>query len=339
MIDPIELNDFLHREGFQGSFTFTPLSGGANNKVFRVDGSSTPMLLKKYFRHPDDPRDRAATEFSFATFAWEQGVRCLPQPLACDAASQLGLYQFLNGSRVAAEAIDEGLLQQALDFYRALNTPNGRAAAGALPTASEACFDIASHIRCVEQRVARLDNMGSQSSIDREAGRFVESSLLPLWRSVLDTLRRHLMYLGLDAAREIDPADRRLSPSDFGFHNALLDAGVLRFHDFEYSGWDDPAKLVCDFFCQPAIPVPRRFFELFQNDIIKDLSNPKSHAERISLLIPVYQVKWICIMLNDFLPTSDERRRFAGEATNAADRKASQLEKAKLHVREIEARV
>ncbi len=40
-----------------------------------------------------------------------------------------------------------------------------------------------------------------------------------------------------------------VSPSDFGFHNALLDdGGAISFLDFEYSGRDDPAKLDLRFF-------------------------------------------------------------------------------------------
>src|SRR6185503_11886129 len=47
----------------------------------------------------------------------------------------------------------------------------------------------------------------------------------------------------------------RLSPSDFGYHNAVLaDDETVRFFDFEYAGWDDPAKLVCDFFNQVEVP-------------------------------------------------------------------------------------
>src|SRR5258708_29751946 len=41
----------------------------------------------------------------------------------------------------------------------------------------------------------------------------------------------------------------------FGFHNALLrPSQELCFLDFEYAGHDDPAKMVGDFFSQPAIP-------------------------------------------------------------------------------------
>ena len=63
-----------------------------------------------------------------------------------------------------------------------------------------------------------------------------------------------------------------LSPSDFGFHNALLDdEGKLTFLDFEYAGRDDPAKLVSDFFCQPEVPVPLSLHAHFIDRIAQGL--------------------------------------------------------------------
>ena len=50
------------------------------------------------------------------------------------------------------------------------------------------------------------------------------------------------------------PPRRSLSPSDFGFHNALLEAdGRLTFVDFEYFGWDDPVKIVADVMLHPGM--------------------------------------------------------------------------------------
>ena len=47
--------------------------------------------------------------------------------------------------------------------------------------------------------------------------------------------------------RDIDSAERTLSPSDFGFHNALKRSdGRIVFLDFEYFGWDDPAKMTAE---------------------------------------------------------------------------------------------
>ena len=48
---------------------------------------------------------------------------------------------------------------------------------------------------------------------------------------------------------------RVLSPSDFGFHNALRRPdGTIVFVDFEYFGWDDPAKMMADAMLHPGNP-------------------------------------------------------------------------------------
>ena len=121
-----------------------------------------------------------------------------------------------------------------------------------------------------------------------------------------------------------------MSPSDFGFHNALLDSlGRLCFFDFEYAGWDDPAKLVGDFFCQVEVPVSRRFLAGFAEGIASTYPQPDALIERIQLLFPVYQLKWCCIVLNEFLPAGRARREFS-EAHLCADRQPEiQLRKAR----------
>jgi hypothetical protein len=332
-----QIADLLGRHGFQGHFTISGLAGGANNRVFRIDGDFGPLLVKVYFRHPEDRRDRAASEFAFAQFAWHCGLRCVPEPLACNPDDQVALYRFVTGRRVMADEINDSLLGQALTFYRTLNLHKDDNQARCLPLAAEACFDLSSHMKCVERRIERLRQDRAATSIDRDAHRFVEASLVPMWNAVAERLCKRADASGIAMHDKIASEDRRISPSDFGFHNALLDgSGNLFFLDFEYSGWDDAAKLVCDFFCQPAVPVRIEYFQLFSQAVVSDFTNPGHHLRRISLLLPVYQVKWICIMLNDFLPEANERRRFAEGPDNDAHRKATQLQQARHYLKKIE---
>jgi hypothetical protein len=123
-----------------------------------------------------------------------------------------------------------------------------------------------------------------------------------------------------------------LSPSDFGFHNALADAaGRLTFLDFEYAGRDDPAKLVSDFFCQPEVPVPTSFHTHFVTRLADGLDLDETGRVRCQIMLDAYRIKWTCIILNDFLPLGAARRAFADTGAWAT-RCAAQLAKAQAKV-------
>jgi hypothetical protein len=128
-----------------------------------------------------------------------------------------------------------------------------------------------------------------------------------------------------------------VSPSDFGFHNALLEpGGRVRFLDFEYAGWDDPAKLICDFFCQPRVPVPLSYFDAFARGVAESFPQPDEVVRRARLLLPAYRVKWVCIRLNEFLPTGAGRRSFALAGEELAERQERQLAAARAALAELQ---
>ena len=58
--------------------------------------------------------------------------------------------------------------------------------------------------------------------------------------------------------------NRIISQSDVGFHNMLVGTNNVYFLDFEYSGWDDPGKLISDLLLQPDNNVPLKIFQRFR---------------------------------------------------------------------------
>jgi hypothetical protein len=316
--------------GLKGTPQWDSIPGGANNRVFRLEVNGARALLKAYFQHPGDQRDRLGAEFNFSTFAWQHDVRCLPQPLACDPEHHLGLYEYIEGRKLHGGEIEEGMVNQALSFYQQINRHRDLPAAQMLPPGSEACFSLAEHLNCVARRLGNLKNINASTVLDRDAARFIHHDLDQAWSRVSDAVQKQAGDLGWSLDLPISPPDRCLSPSDFGFHNAILrDDRTLCFIDFEYAGWDDPAKLVCDFFCQPAVPVPLGYYARFAEAVAARASNPEMHLTRFVLLMPVYQLKWCCILLNDFLPVGRDRRRFAQDHGHSEEQKAQQLTKAR----------
>ena len=252
----------------------------------------------------------------------------MPRALAFDRDEGMALYSFAPGRRIRADEIDQELIDAALDLATGINDP-ALPRAG-LPNASDACFSLAEHIDCTERRLVMLQALDGEEAIVRDARALVEGELMPFFTHHRDRVIREASALGLAIDAPIGPEARCLSPSDFGFHNALVDdQGRVSFVDFEYAGWDDPAKMVCDFFGQVAEPVPLRFYAGFADRLAKALGLDDEHRRRIDGLLPIHRLKWVCMILQVFLPDTRRRRRFAGQDTDAPGRLAARFDEAK----------
>jgi Phosphotransferase enzyme family len=311
--------------GRDGARALSRLAGGRNNQVFRLDTENgKPLVLKRYFSDPRDTRDRLGAEWNFIAHAWSRGIRVVPEPLACDAAEQTGLYSFVAGRKLDASELKPAHVDAAIDFVLAVNErPRPTLAPG-----SEACFSLAEHIATVERRVSRLATLNRSAPHAEETQHLVSDKLFPAWTAVKARIARGADAAGVAMDQVLAAEDCCLSPSDFGFHNALVDdEGVVTFLDFEYAGRDDPAKLVSDFFCQPEVPVPLSLHAYFIDRMAEGLGLDAAGIARCRLLLDAYQIKWTCIILNDFLPLGAARRAFA-DSRAWAQRCAEQLAKA-----------
>jgi hypothetical protein len=310
------------------------LNGGKNNQVYRVaTDAGDAVVLKHYFSDPRDPRDRLAAEWGFLRHTWSRGVRAVPEPLASDPTARAGLYSFVPGRKLLATELKPQHIDAAIDFVLAVNA--APRSPDALAPASEACFSLADHIATVERRVARLATLDPDAPHVQAAQRLVDAMLLPKWNAVKARLTKDAHDARLEIHRTLRPNECCLSPSDFGFHNALAyEAGRVIFLDFEYAGRDDPAKLVSDFFCQPEIPVPLSYYPGFMTRLADGLELDDAGRARCRILLDAYRVKWSCIILNDFLPVGAARRSFA-DAGVWDIRCRKQIKKAEVKIGEI----
>lgn len=325
----------LDRAGLRTAFAAEPLFGG-NNRVYRLHCGGGDVVLKVYFHDDADRRPRLAREFAFLDFVWRHGVRSVPQPLAQDVERNLGLYGFVAGRKLLPGEVGEREISAALDFVIALDRLKHEAGAGELIDGSEACYTIAAHLDVVERRIARLADIDTRLPVHSAALEFCRGPLRDAWQAVKANANAAARDLGMALDTALPPADRCISPSDFGFHNALKnDSGDICFIDFEYAGWDDPAKLVGDFFNQVAVPVPREHYAAFADGIARLARDPAWQRQRFDLVLPVYRLKWICIVLNDFLRAGDSRRSFSGDE-DVETRKRRQLDRARAMLRRID---
>ena len=323
---------FLNAHDIQ-EYSLNSVPGGANNRVYHVQSGGRDYLLKSYFRHAKDTRDRLASEYSFLTYAGAAGIDAVPKIYGCDREAGFGLYEFVRGRKIAPDELQDGHVRAALEFFQELNRHRDMEQGRALEVASEACFSLAEHLETVDRRVNRLTDPAfleaeADGTQDREARTFVRERLVPRWRELKASLEERAAA-NPRLSDDLPAADRCISPSDFGFHNALLtEEGRVVFLDFEYAGLDDPAKMVGDFFSQPEVMIPDTCYPWFSEAVASGMSRPELERERFRMLLPVYRLKWCCIILNVFLRVDASRRNFADGNQDFEQVKERQLAKA-----------
>ena len=305
-----------------GGMEINPIYGGGNNKVVSVQTKAGKYLAKTYYSHPSDTRNRLTAEYSFLSYALNIGLGCVPKPIYCDHKNNIGLYEFVEGRKLNSSELTSQHINEAASFIKGLNARLDRDQA--LPTASEGCFSIEQHFLTIDNRLNRLLRLPAVSELEHQLHSFV-GEIEIAWEKI----RGEISINAKSIARELSTEDRCISPSDFGFHNALLkQSGDICFIDFEYAGWDDPAKMVGDFFLQPAVPVPFEHFDVFISEALNYSVNKAELTERAHLLFPIFEIKWCCLMLNEFLPDAAKRRRFANPTLDPEKSQRNQLEKA-----------
>lgn len=309
--------------------------GGRNSRVYRVQTDSGRVFAGKHYHlHQDDPRDRLGAEWR-ALALLSADARLAPfvaRPVAKEPGQGLALYSFLSGAQASTTPATKDDMDACLEFLDALRGLSGSLDADAaqrIPPASEACFSLSALAANLRARLDALQDVPREACLGAELAQFLAAELIPF----LDTSLTQAAQLG-DPAQELPQRCRTLSPSDFGLHNALRSEAGLCFVDFEYFGWDDPAKTLCDFMLHPAMDLPQDLRQRFASGFLSRFAGTDCGLpSRAATVYPLYAIKWSFILLNEFLRGADARRVFAAGAACAADdaraRREAQLAKAR----------
>ena len=288
--------------------TLSPVRGGGNNRLFRLETvGGAVYAFKRYVETPGDRRDRFGVETGALVFLNRHGVTAVPRLIARDRASRSALFEWIDGETIAAPA--PGEIDAALALIGQLQGLRTGAGAEGLPLASDACLSAVDLLAQIERRLARL---APALAVDARLHSLIEVRFRPLLTAYRCRCAEMYGRMGIALDEPIPAAQRTLSPSDFGFHNARRRAGGgVVFLDFEYFGWDDPVKLASDSLLHPGSALSgadrRRLAEGFRV-IFRD---GFFFAERLEALQPLFGLCWCLILLNEFLPDAWRRRRAA----------------------------
>ncbi len=283
--------------------------------------------VKIYFRHGGDNRDRLGVEFGSLKFLWEHGVRCIPQPVTADRDRGYAVYEYIKGTRISPPTVTAADIDGAVRFLVILKELAFNSDSSAIFPASEAVFSARDLLGYIEQRVARLQVAAERH---QELRQFLDRDFISSFELMTDWCRSYCDSCGLPWEAEIRAEERTLSPSDFGFHNALRRSGEeIVFLDFEYFGWDDPAKMLSDFLLHPGMELPEILKQRFLTSILSSFGERKRLKERVKILYPLIGLNWCLRLLNEFLPEELLKRSFArGRRLNKDQLQSQQMIKA-----------
>jgi len=278
------------------------LRGGINNRVFRCSEGDQHWVIKGYTPAKPGQRDRMQAEVDFLRFAAQAAPGFTPTLIEADPERRCVVLEHLEG-----EAFPEGVppsereVGEAVEFFRQLNAEPRLAHQSIQLDAAEGFLSLREHLGNVRQR---LEGMGCAH---------LEAALRPQAETLLQQLHTELAHTEERTTRLIDqglvadaiaPEVRCVSPSDFGFHNAIRTAAGIRFIDFEFAGWDDPAKAALDFTLQPRVPVANVDSPLLA---AWPLEQRQAVLSRCQPLRPVLRLKWLCILLAVLQPARLEQ--------------------------------
>jgi aminoglycoside phosphotransferase (APT) family kinase protein len=286
------------------------LPAGGNNRLFCLTSNDSQALLAKFYVRDDRPR--LATEYGALSYLREHGFANVPRPVFCDEALFCAVYSFEPGEVKRADAYTRGEIEQLACFLADLHRlprDTSKTAFGRTPVAS---FSLAEPIVWMTQiLLAFKDFVTSPKSNDivRKFARAVavESVVTTLIERAISGLTpEHLAHM-------LPESEWRLSPGDLGPQNILVDdVGHLRFVDFEYFGWDDPARSVMDFVCHDAtIGLPADLATLFVGEYTRMMRLSEAEILRFERVRSLLDIEWLTVHLRAMMPTVIARRMFA----------------------------
>ena len=276
------------------------LHGGINNRVYKFGEGTTSRVVKGYRDIELEKPDRMGAEVSFLNYSALVAPNYVPRLFHVDSQRRCIIIEYLEGTKFTeGEPVTQSEVQTAKDFYRKLNEHSKLAQQMITLDAKDGFLRLSEHITNLRHRISE---MGIDHLPDRNQNN--AKQLLILLSRLIDLVGEWFNHLITDSKinYSIDIRQRCVSPSDFGFHNAIKTKDGIKFFDFEFSGWDDPAKTSIDFMLQPRVSM--KFVQTPIDQVFSESPATKSQLRAVALNL-ILRLKWVCIHLailrRDFL--------------------------------------
>jgi thiamine kinase-like enzyme len=205
----------------------------------------------------------------------------------------LATYEWIEGEPISTITADH--VASALAFIEKLHSIRTHTDFALFPPASAA---ILSYADLETQLRSRLEILAPYCQKYPLLKAFVDGQLTPLVDRVTERLRADGSG-GSRYNKKLSKLQQTLSPSDFGFHNVIRSAERgLVFVDFEYFGWDDPAKLIVDFALHAGMNLSPELQRAWVDGALAIYG--ADVRDRLMAIWPAIGLCWCLILLNEY---------------------------------------
>src|SRR3989344_636348 len=307
------------------------ISHSGNNQMHDVLTDSGRFLLKRY-SPPSlqiDNYDRGQREFSAISSLWKLGFRTIPRPIFFYPNDSVGIYSFLDGSKVLPKDITEKEIANMVLFLSGGNNIYNKDKKS-FQNERPCCFSLEDYLKRLDSRANSINE--SFEGIP-EARDYFYDLLLPKKERLKSFLKGRKSEFKPET---LSLSEKVVSYGDFGVHNMLVNGSEYFFLDFEYCGLDDPAKQILGFLSHD------KHRDISSNLRSKFLSRYKrttrldcNFEERLNLLSSWAEMDWAFIYMNPFSRKYLSHMGFSHDQTSLEFVRSERMQKSITRVKRL----
>ena len=276
------------------------IKGGRNSNIFKIAGEKQVYALKIY---PDSKgRERIRRE----SYIYKISDRCFsrytPRMIRESIEENWMLFSWINADRAKLFTLND--ISHICNFLKEINDTSKVIEEKAM-IATDACCSWETTIIELKRRINELKKLLMMRPQNEES--------IAVYANILNNSKRCISKLDDKRTKahwkEIYK-QKIISPSDMGVHNTLrVDKGI-KFIDFEYAGYDDLAKLICDIVIHPEYKLDKKKEDYLINEIAKKgLTADEAWIKRYEDIKETRVCIWQTIMLRQYIRGDKEISR------------------------------